>query len=67
MIDVGPIAPWDMFKSLCKGTAVAKFKNILLKASGKTFEFIEEYFNKKICLAYKNSEKFKSWKGKNYK
>ena len=56
MIDVVLINPWEMFKMLCTGMAVAGFNDTLFKASGKTFEFIQADFNKKICLADKISE-----------
>ena len=52
MIDVGQITPWDMFKKLCKGIVIVEFNDILFKASGKTFEFIQVDFKKKICLTY---------------
>ena len=54
------INPWEMFKTTCKGTAVAEFNEILFNTSGKIFEFIQEYFNEKICLADKNSEEVKA-------
>ena len=56
MIDVGPITPWEMFKTLCMGMAFAKFNAVLLKSSGKTFKFIQ---------ADENSEEFMDWKEKN--
>ena len=67
MINVGTITLWEMFKMLCTGTDVAKFNNILFKASGKTFEIIQEDFNKKICLTNENSEEVKAWKERNNK
>ena len=56
MINVGPITQWELFKTLFTGTAVAEFNDIIFKASGKTFEFIPEDFNSKICLADENSK-----------
>ena len=41
IIDVGPITPWDLFKTLCTGTSVAEFNDILFKAIGKTSEFVQ--------------------------
>ena len=35
MIDVGLIIPWDIFKTLCAGTSVTEFNDILFKASGE--------------------------------
>ena len=35
MIDVGPINLWELFKTMCMGTAVAEFNDILFKASRK--------------------------------
>ena len=67
IIDVGPITPWDMFKMLCTGMAVTEFNDILFKASGKTFEFIQAYFNENICLAYESSDEVNSWKERNYR
>ena len=58
-IDVGPITLWEIFKMMCTGTTVDKFNNILFKVSGKTFEFIREDYNRKICLADQNSEEVK--------
>ena len=42
IIDVVPITPWELFKTPCMGTAVAKFNDILFKSSGKIFEFIQK-------------------------
>ena len=67
MIDVGPITPWELFKTLCMGTALVGFNDILFKAKGGTFEFIQVYFNEKICLADKKYAEVKSWKEKNNK
>ena len=67
MIDVGRINPWELFKKICTGTAVAELNDILFKASGKTFEFIQEDFNEKICLPDGNSDEVKTWKEKNEK
>ena len=61
MIDMGPINMWDMFNMLCTST------DILFKASRKTFEFIQEDFNEKICLADEKSEEVKVRKEKNDK
>ena len=47
---------------MCKGTAVAEFNDILFKARGETFEFIQEDFNNKICLTDEKSEEVKVWK-----
>ena len=52
---------------LCTGTAVAEFNEILFKAIGKFFEFIQADFNKNICPADKNSEEVKDRKGENDK
>ena len=65
MINVVPINPWELFKIICTGTMVSEFNNILFKARGKTFEFIQADFNKNICLADESSNEFKDWKGKN--
>ena len=32
MIDMGPINPWELLKTLCTGTAVAEFNDTLFKA-----------------------------------
>ena len=56
-----------MFKMMCTGTAVAEFNHIIFKASEETSEFIEEYFNQKICLADENSKEANSRKEKNDK
>ena len=61
MIDVVPITPWDMFNMLFTGTPVAEFNGILCKASGKTFDFIQEIFNEKICIPRdENPDEFKA-------
>ena len=65
MIGVGTITMWGLFKMMCTGMEVAEFNNILFKASGKNFEFIQENFNKKICLVDENSEEFNAWKEEN--
>ena len=65
MIDVEQIIPLDVFKTLCKGTEVAEFNNILFKARGKHFELIQADFNDKICLTDETSEKVKAWKEEN--
>ena len=67
MIDVVPITLWDLFKTLCMGKAFTEFNDILFKASRKTFKFIQEDFNKKICLADEKSKEVKVWKEKNDK
>ena len=67
IIDLVPITQWELFKTMCMGTSVAEFNGILFKASGRTFKFIQEDFNKKICLADENSEEVKAWKEKNDK
>ena len=64
MIDMEPITPWGIFNMLYTGTVVAEFNNVILKASGKTFEFIQADFNEKIWLADENSDEVKSWKEK---
>ena len=56
MIDVVPITPWDLFKKMCTGKAVAEFNSILFKASGKTFEFTKANFNEKIYITDENSD-----------
>ena len=56
MIDVVLINPWEMFKMLCTGMAVAGFNDTLFEACGKTFEFIQADFNKKISLTDEKSE-----------
>ena len=62
MIDVGPITPWELIKTLCTGTAVTEFNDILFKASGKTFEYIQTDFNEKICIATdEKSDEVKAW------
>ena len=43
---------------------VPEFNGILLKASGKTFEFIQADFNKKLCITDEKSDEFKAWKEK---
>ena len=60
MIDVGQINPWDLFNTMCTGTAVADFIDILFKASGKTFEFIQADFNEKSCLTDEKSDEVKT-------
>ena len=55
MIGVVPITPWELFKALCIGMGVAEFNNILFKASGKTFEFVQANINEKICLVDESS------------
>ena len=55
MIYVVIITPWEVFKTLCISTAVVGFDNILFKDREKTFEFIQEKFNEKICLTDENS------------
>ena len=50
MIDVRPITPCDLSKTLCTGTAVVVLNNTLFKASVKTIKFIQEYSNEKICI-----------------
>ena len=64
MINVVLIILWELSKTLCMVTVVAKFNNILFKASGKTFNLIQADFNKKICLADENSKEVKAWKEK---
>ena len=51
MIDVGPVTAWELFKTLCTGTAVAEFNEILFNASRRAFLVIDSEFNKKICDA----------------
>ena len=67
MIDAGLITPWELLKTLCTGTAVSELKQILFKASRKTFEFIQADFNKWIYLTDKSSDEFKAWKAKKQK
>ena len=62
VIDVIPINQWELFKTLYTGTAFAELNDILFKASGKTFEFIQADSNKKICLSDERSEEAKAWK-----
>ena len=64
MINVGPITLWDMFKTLCTGTTVAEFNGILFKASRKTLEFTQAYFNEKIFLVDEKSDEVNAWKEK---
>ena len=64
MIDLGPINPSDLFKTMCMGTSVAEFNGILFKASGKTFELIQADFNENICLADERSDEVKSQREK---
>ena len=66
MIAVVPITPWELFKTLCTGTAVTELNDIIVKASGKTFAFIQTDFNKKICIATdENFNEVKAWKYNN--
>ena len=59
MIDVGPITPWELLKTLYTGTSVTEFNEILFKASSKTFKFIQTYSSEKICIATdENSNEF---------
>ena len=62
MIDMGQINPRELFKTMCTGPAVAEFNDILFKASGKTFEFIQADFNEKICLVDENFDEVKARK-----
>ena len=61
-IDVGPITPWELFKTLWMGTVVAEFNNLLFRSSRKTFKFIQVDFKKKMCIAYEKSNEVKAWK-----
>ena len=65
IINVGPITLWELFKTLCTGMAVAELNDIFFKASGNTFEFIQEDLNEKICLTDENSKEVKAWKENN--
>ena len=66
MVDVGPITAWELFKTLCTGTAVAEFNSILERASAKTYLQIEQEFNREICKETdKESDKAKAWIKKN--
>ena len=67
MINVEPITQCYLFKTLCMGTSVAGFNDILFKARRKTFDFIQEYFKEKICLADENSKELKAQKETNEK
>ena len=60
IIDVEPITTLELFKMMCTKTAVAEFNDILFKASGKTFEFIQAVFNKKICCTDENFDETKA-------
>ena len=62
IIDVGLITPCELFKTLCTGTAVAEYNDILFKASGEMFGFIQANFNKKTCLLDEDSKEVKAWK-----
>ena len=61
-IDVGPITLWDLFKTLCMGTVVAEFNDILFNSIRKTFKVIQAYFNKKMCIADEKSNEVKALK-----
>ena len=60
MIYVGLITPWELFKTLCTATAFVEFNDILFKANGEIFEFIQADFNENICLADEDSEEVKA-------
>ena len=47
---------------MCTGILVVEFKDIIFKASRKTFELFQANFNKKICIADEISDKVKAWK-----
>ena len=49
---------------MCTGILVVEFKDIIFKASRKTFELFQANFNKKICIADEISDKVKAWKFK---
>ena len=64
MIDVILINTLDLFKTMCNGTAVSKFNEIIFKASGKTFKLIQEDLNKKIRLTGETPKKSRPGKKK---
>ena len=62
MIDVVSITTWELIMTLCKGTLVVEFNDIVFKASGKTFYPIQADFNENIYIKYENSDEVKVWK-----
>ena len=66
MIDVVPITTWELFNTVCTGTAIMEFNDILFKASGEIFASIQTYFNEKIYIATDGKyDEVKAWKEKN--
>ena len=61
MIDVVSITTWELIKTLCKGTSVAEFNDIVFKASGKTFYPIQADFNENIYNKDENFDEVKFW------
>ena len=63
MIDFGLINQWELLKTFFTGTSVVEFNYILLKASGKNFEFIQTDFNDNICISTdEKSDEVNAWK-----
>ena len=67
MINLVPITLWELFKTLCTGTVVTEFSNIIFKASGNNFELIQADFNEKIYIADEKSNEVKARKEKKRK
>jgi hypothetical protein len=67
MIDVGPVTAWELFKTMCTGTAVAEFNEILFRSSWDTHSTIDKEFNATIVTGKEEDEVVKEWKQKNLK
>ena len=66
IIDVVPITPWELFKILCTGPAVAEFNDIFFKASGGVSSSSKHISKRRYASCMKTLKKSRPGK-KNYK